>query len=733
MAYHPYIVTRNIDGFPEQVAVLYYHSNGAEENALEDAIESLTNRRLSPSRLLFICGNGRQGQIKEQFEALDSTVLERVQVAHQVQILPYDHTGAAMTESAISLQGSGWEISDDELGEIARDGLETLIDQTGVILNAPRGYVFRKPSGRAKRVFIRTGNIFREPSSLALTSHLLLRTMPLGIKSLYIDSFTILPAAMAFQKERAEVARASGVEDSEPAIINFHSYDIDPDLRFPGDDEYAVLISASTSGGLARKLVEGHGANPLYLYHLLVFGEDEDLNERTIYFRQSESEVVPANQAFQREIHIPGEEFVAAHSSPKPIKITKGHIDSGEGKILKDPFYQESLQINLTSQNNSSYSLFGLSDDGGDQCDAFKKWLKEELEHSIPANVGWILSVDDDRSRRLAERAKSILSDHIQREIPLVSVSEVKSEGKAPVDDPNHTVLIVASDTGLGEDLLTASRLLRQFKHNHRHYVVGHLLQETATRLERMMSNLRVSGRPRQYGWSIFFGSPSGQFELHDTWKAEHSMIEQNLQSEEAENLDQKLRNVLAERHEILGGQTLQKDSVFLPRPDLNPLLLRPESVLHPGSYREIAQTTVYLGVSIALQRARDRMDPKGNEFEDDLCFSGNPFMPSVLDPDTFSRFNDGVIQSAILRACAPDELNYSNDRVLSRQMSNILIAAINHHETDSGEAVYEMLFALSTKRLRIQDEHFFEVIDAIEQQPTIDAFWNFLKAEAPI
>lgn len=715
---------------PEQVAVLYHHSNGAEAASLENTIEQITNRRLSPSRLLIICGNGRQQQIKSHFDSLDPTVRERVKVAHEIQILPYDYKGAGMMDSAIAVHGDGWPVSEDDLSEYARDGLGDLIEKTDVVIKAPRGYSFRKPSGRAKKTFIRTGNIFREPSSLAVTSHMLLRTLPSEARTLYIDSFTILPAAMDYQKERAEVAAACGVKLSEITIKNFHSYSIDPGLRFPGDDEYSVLISASTSGGLARKLGDEHGCNSRSIYHFLLFGDGEDLRERTVYFRNETSEHAKSFQVFRREIHIPGEEFVAAHSSPRPIKITRRHIDSKEGKVLKAEFYQANLRINLGSIGKSSFSLFSLSEIHTPSHKEFSEWLEDELAHSVPANTGLILAVDDGRSMQLAENAKSILEKLMQREIPVTSVSKLQLGKDLPKIEPKRAVLIVCSDTGLGEELLSASRLLREFPHNHRHYLVGHLFQETAMRLERLKSNLKVSGRPREYGWSQFFGNPIGQIEIHDTWKIESALLNQNLQNELFEKLDKDLRDALTKRSELLNGSCLCGNEIFLPRRNLDPLKLRPESVLHPGNYERIDQITVYLGVSMALQRARDGFDAKGEELEEDMCFTGNPFMPSVLDPDTFSRYNDGVIQAAILRACAPDELNYSNDRVLSRQMSNILIAAIKHSETNSGEATYEMLFAVATKRLRIQDEHYEEMVSAMVNHEVIRSFWAFLKSE---
>ena len=56
------------------------------------------------------------------------------------------------------------------------------------------------------------------------------------------------------------------------AIENTHSYEISDDFRIPNEENYLVLISASTSGGLAKKLVEHHQADPSRIVHLIGIG-----------------------------------------------------------------------------------------------------------------------------------------------------------------------------------------------------------------------------------------------------------------------------------------------------------------------------------------------------------------------------------------------------------------------------------------------------------------------------
>jgi hypothetical protein len=97
----------------------------------------------------------------------------------------------------------------------------------------------------------------------------------------------------------------------------------------------------------------------------------------------------------------------------------------------------------------------------------------------------------------------------------------------------------------------------------------------------------------------------------------------------------------------------------------------------------------LYTQVSAALQRARDGKLHNDIQLEEHLCFGNNPFSGTVIDPDTFCRYNDGVIQASILRAAESWELNYSRDLNLSNQMYGIFKSIIKSSALPKGEAIH--------------------------------------------
>lgn len=76
----------------------------------------------------------------------------------------------------------------------------------------------------------------------------------------------------------------------------------------------------------------------------------------------------------------------------------------------------------------------------------------------------------------------------------------------------------------------------------------------------------------------------------------------------------------------------------------------------------------------------------------------------TVLSPEVFSRFNDGVIQSALLRAALPVELNYASSRDQSRAIADLILQMCDLHDRPQGEALAEFLMALRSGRLQLED-----------------------------
>src|SRR6185437_13041749 len=126
----------------------------------------------------------------------------------------------------------------------------------------------------------------------------------------------------------------------------------------------------------------------------------------------------------------------------------------------------------------------------------------------------------------------------------------------------------------------------------------------------------------------------------------------------------EKVSELLIERLSRLTDRTnVLCSEVFLPSPTGEALVIRPGFVFAApdGSCTHFSQADVFFIISSILQRLRANSEKPGVR-----SLRSNWFQQTVLAPDTFSRFNDGIIQASFLRAATPSELNFVDRTDLS-------------------------------------------------------------------
>lgn len=96
----------------------------------------------------------------------------------------------------------------------------------------------------------------------------------------------------------------------------------------------------------------------------------------------------------------------------------------------------------------------------------------------------------------------------------------------------------------------------------------------------------------------------------------------------------------------------------------------------------------------------------------------------TVLAPANFGRFNDGVIQAAILRAARPRELDYSHDKDASAQIRDTVMRIIERREKPEGEAAPEFLLALATGRIHLMGSDREELVEFLRMEELPPFMW---------
>lgn len=720
-------VIRGIQTSLQVVWVDQEYGDDQLQNAIDNLIESY-NDRVPPTKVLFVCPLGMETRIQSLFAGLDSAK-DRLNSVSHILAVPYSETARVVVEQVMSIHveegATNWQVSDADVHGFATTAVGEILDRTATILEAPHGYLFRKPSGQEEEYFVRAGNLLRDPASLPIFSYLLLRVLPSGCSTIYIDSFTILSFALGL-KSLLRYFNTYGPAVALPEIESIHSYDISSTFRMPNERSYFILISASTSNGLANKLVADKEADRRRIVHLLgVASDNDELQKSSIYFRKRTQYAKPTPH-HKGVIEIGTEEFLVAQGSPRTVRISRQHVNAKAKKELCKEFYAHAMKLYeprrsahvmdstlSASMANPQFgrSAFSIAMEESEQslC-PIRDWISTSLIHEIPASVSMIIYVDDNLSAWVA----SLLNDELEVKVDVLATRDIGA-----VDLPESIVLVAFQDGDL-EGFERTNIALRGRGVTHCHYVLCYAFPASESEYQKRKDDLRqTSGRLRR-GWSDYLVLPVGHSDLHESLILDRDRLAEENVARFRCVLGEKLMSALSDRHmsSATPGNTL-----FLPRVDGGCLELRPGSIFFAEADAKISQLTAYAMLSSAVQNARDRGAKGGKDIG--LQFDENPFVRAVLDPSMFARFSDGVLQASLLRTTRPAELDYSASDDLSSQFAAICLSVLYGWKNEVGDAVLEFVYALATRKVSLRKADYDRLCKEISSNPILDTVYK--------
>lgn len=135
--------------------------------------------------------------------------------------------------------------------------------------------------------------------------------------------------------------------------------------------------------------------------------------------------------------------------------------------------------------------------------------------------------------------------------------------------------------------------------------------------------------------------------------------------------------------------------------------------------------------IANALQTAREvHLLEERTAFSAEIGFDDNPFVRSVLDPNMFNRYNDGILQASMLRACQRSELDYSASEDLSKQFTSSCKSILEGHKHDLGDAALEYVHALATNKVSLCEDDTNRLMQTISNVPVLNALYNVITHE---
>lgn len=589
---------------------------------------------------------------------------------------------------------------------VQQAGLRLLFSATGALMTAHAGLHFGKPSGKHSAHFLRGGAVAeRSVHAHFVAASLLGWASETEYGRLWVDTSAIASIAYALNQMRFALS------GTLPAVVDtFGGYDGMDEVSFSGPG--LALISATTSGGLSKKLVERgvpmerqrtlffvgeHDANSTVLCDLTARGDDADAAFIAPFKTFNTSHTCDFCNNGQNVVLLQGDSFTPVPGHASPLQL-KGEYSDAAHRAFVQEFLSKGVVSLRASDDKSKPTVRSLSfrfDHLITHDPAVRKKVEDRLAAFLPFRSRYLIHLDDPESLAIGEIARDLCHTRGLRDVELISVSALVSRGAMN----DGVSVVIAGMTATGRELLNISRELRKLVAGGGNiaYFVGCVRTSDLRTLKDLQINLTFKPDSSRYAFDhIWYAQTEPYSAANDPWLAESRVLgafEEWLR----EQTDNGALDAVVARRDAL-SRPLGAHEGFIPSNlgaggDRFELRLNPNFALwNPGlDAKEATHAEVYFTLSTVLHRSRYTADGRYSLFE-------QPGFGHVLAPTNFDRFNDPVIQAALLRGARGTELRFIELPPLSSRMAEVIAASVQSWaDEERGGAALE--FALSLIR----------------------------------
>lgn len=690
---------------------------------LADCLEQSLRRVLLPDALVFVCIPKETQQLLDVLNGDNGVkqALERASSKVCVAVCEIDRKGNIGKPAFVkNARGSLPLIDEGKQEQIFQRGVGILFDSPNVLCPAPSGFAFVKPSKKRSKYFLRADAALYETERVHFLAYALLSRIAVRedetkepIAVIFIDTMAIASLAYVLRELYHEL-----YDMPRPRVESFHSYGSMENVDKPMHGTSLCIISASSSMSMQRDWQQLTRCFPSEIFTLITLKDAKDSEQAIYAFNKSDLLSSPNELSGLRDLRIVGESFIPEEVPLKSVLFTvRAHRD--DSWFEEGQKYSESSFFSLMKAAQPRDKVRPIFVEG-QRLFEFKKFhdfLEKELMQKVPLSVQAVIYQDDDASIRLAKICAKRIGEIRGADAPRI-IKAGNFEGEQLHRD--DALLIVAAVVGRGTRLLSISRDLRDIHFGARHYLIGFQLGESIDDCAKLKSNLKFSATKSSITVSHMETLAVGQtvgvaFETEKTLFSKWRRLSD--------------LPILEDREKELHQRSGITQGAFLPATlqGAEKLMLRTDFAYWKAGYSAQFDHSiaVLLTAAVMLQHAREF-----TKFKDDgHRLSSDTFQQVVLDPENFARYNDGVIQSALLRAAHPSELDYSSGGDVSRRMADLLSSIFRLNSRQQGEAALEFAFALKTARLKLADQDMSRLKLEVEELSGDGIYVELLKA----
>jgi len=569
-----------------------------------------------------------------------------------------------------------------------------------VILAAPPGTTFKKPSSDEYVEFIKSSELAIGCAETQFIAFCLLAQRPKSVvKSIYIDSASISSYVVALISYIREFSNTALLPLN---YKSFNSYagmkECEPDFK----DDIWVIISASASNNMGRRILnEWKGLTHDQIVTILSFkstkldddgaekGDGDKIVANILRYSMQKKNSVKANKLIP--LQVIGENFTAQIDPPQQVILRKPHLPNSAREFLI-----ETAELNLFSMNKfdgrklRNICFNSLTFLKSDLAEAFYNWLKLTLIWNVPFGIKYVIF---DKSDVASVEIFRFLFSILPKEIKGIDTNEIDKH-----DFGDCSVVVFAPVISSGRIFLKANRDLRMRSHS------GPRIFFTICSLFKSQKNSEIFEK------SLLQGPGSLKYKffsfrsliLGDTENSKHWENEKAICEALSDPVFKSRAALLQKESEGISNSIGMPSHISVPTLSFNKHFAFWSVDYEPS---KISHGAVYVTLAAVLQNLRD----KPSCDEDSLYF--HVYKHAVLDPDNFSRFNEGVIQASLWRVAEDIEVNYKN---LIDASSNFFAILTNLCKEDSNtNALSDLLLGIACGKIQLHAG----AIDAITSQ----------------
>ncbi len=691
--------------------------------------KTLKGRKKIYHHILFLCPDYLWPKIENMLAFTGSELVSNITRIPQVSdIVFYSFDGYAHLTLCRELVESGQQGTDLEKikCDIIKHGLLSLVasrkDQ--IILKAPSGSVFQKPSGEKFSEFIKASELavdFSENQFVAFTllAHRPAREDKHVIQHIWIDSASIasyVEALIYF------ITKFNGDTFKPLQYHSFQSYGKDetegylackPEVK----DNVWVIISASSSNNLGVKIFGAwQDLRHDQIVTLLSYtdsqgiqrplcGSDTEQQEKS--HRSGDQIVVNISQysaahtqakknGYEIPVEIIGENFTAQVKDPVPVLIKQAHGPQEIKKFVEPNNQLEHFCVYKSHQKKLrpvffDFIKFAHCEDNFNK--KYLNWLKKSVDWYVPRSISAVIyDTDDEASCLLYQHLASVLEDD--------GIKPVDIKGKLNSVDKDGAIIALLPVMTRGNSLVKLNSDLRLIGHSaQRIFITPFAVSPTRVEYTAFKNSLVFGPDGFRYQFlnfrHVFVGHQSDKY----SWEHEYDVIS---------GFDHpvfKKRKLALEKRSI-GLMNAVGTSCD---PNNEKLAFNQDFAFWGSSYIscKVNPSTVYVTVSAILQNLREQ--PPATAGSDSLY--AQVYQHSVLDPDNFSRFNDPLLQSCLWRSAYGRELDYRSQDKLSRRFGDNVTRLARCRADGEHNATLDILIGIATQRIQLSESCLAELV----------------------